>query len=302
MIAQLLPIFFDVVAPVFGLVLLGLLVAKPLKLDARTLSRAAYYLLVPAFVFDVLSRAELDLGESLAVLGYGLLIQAASVLLALLVARALRRPRERVAAVVLLVAFPNVGNFGFPILEFHLGPEVRTLATLYFLVMMTSGFATGVAAAAWVRGGRLGAALAVLRTPAIVAVAPALLVNLADATLPLAITRMTGLLGAAMIPIMLVTLGVQIRGMERSPFDLDMGIAGAVRLLGGPLLALLLAVPLGLSGAVRDVGVIEAAMPCAVLTALIALEHDLLPEFVTSTVLVTTVGSVGTLTVVLAVL
>ena len=302
MIAQLLPIFFDVVAPVFGLVLLGLLVAKPLKLDARTLSRAAYYLLVPAFVFDVLSRAELDLGESLAVLGYGLLIQAASVLLALLVARALRRPRERVAAVVLLVAFPNVGNFGFPILEFHLGPEVRTLATLYFLVMMTSGFATGVAAAAWVRGGRLGAALAVLRTPAIVAVAPALLVNLADATLPLAITRMTGLLGAAMIPIMLVTLGVQIRGMERSPFDLDMGIAGAVRLLGGPLLALLLAVPLGLSGAVRDVGVIEAAMPCAVLTALIALEHDLLPEFVTSTVLVTTLASVATLTVVLALL
>ena len=126
------------------------------------------------------------------------------------------------------------------------------------------------------------------------AVAPALLVNLADIALPLALTRMTGLLGAAMIPLMLVTLGVQIRGMDRTPFGLDMGIAGAVRLLGGPLLALLLALPLGLSGVVRDVGVIQAAMPCAVLTALIALEHDLLPQFVTSTVLVTTVASVAT--------
>jgi predicted permease len=282
--------------------LIGFLVAKPLGLEARPLSRTAYYVLVPAFVFDVLSRAELSLGESLAVLGYGLAIQLAAVLLAFVTARALRRPRDRVAAIVLLVAFPNVGNFGFPILEFHLGPEVRTLATLYFLVMMTSGFAIGVAAAAWVKGGRLGAVLAVLRTPAIAAVIPALLVNLTDLPLPLAASRITGMLGVAMVPIMLVTLGVQIRSMERSPIGLDMGIAAAVRLLGGPLLAVALAIPFALSGPVRDVGIIQAAMPSAVLTGLIAIEHDLLPQFVTSTVLFTTLASVATLTVVLALL
>lgn len=302
MIAQLLPIFLEVIAPVFALVLIGYFAAGPLGLQARTLSRYAYYLLVPAFVFDVLIDAELSLGDALTMIGYGLLIQSAAVLLAFVVARALRRPPAMVAAFVLLAGFPNVGNFGFPIIEFHLGSEALSLATVYFLVMMTSGFVIGVAAAAWVRGGRLGAVVAVLRTPAILALIPALLVNVTDLALPLALTRVTGLLGAAMVPTMLITLGVQIRSMKRSPLGLDMVTAGALRLLGGALIALVLAVPFALSGLVRDVGVIQASMPSAVLTSLIALEHDLLPEFVTSTVLFSTLASVVTLTVVLALL
>ena len=41
-------------------------------------------------------------------------------------------------------------------------------------------------------------------------------------------------------------------------------------------------------------------MPAAVLTSLIALEHDLLPDFVTTTVLFSTILSSITLTLVLA--
>lgn len=299
MIAALLSIFFDVIAPVFTLVLIGYLIAGRLELEARTLSRYAYYLLVPAFVFDVLSSARLSAAEALTMIGYGLAIQVLAVLLAFLVARGLRRPPEMIAAFVLLVSFPNVGNFGFPIIEFHLGSEALALATIYFLVMMISGFVVGVGAAAWVHGGRLGAVVAVLRTPAILAVIPALLVNMADVTLPLALSRVTGLLGAAMVPTMLVTLGVQIRGMKRSPVGVDMVLASGVRLIGGSLIALALALPFALGGLVRDVGVIQASMPSAVLTSLIAIEHDLLPQFVTSTVLFSTLASVVTLTLVL---
>lgn len=71
----------------------------------------------------------------------------------------------------------------------------------------------------------------------------------------------------------------------------DMFIASGVRLLGGPLLAFLLVIPFGLTGLERGAGILQASTPSAVLASIIALEHDLLPDFVTPTVLLSTLLS-----------
>ena len=52
MLAQLPSVFLDVVAPVFAIVAIGWALGPRLGLDPKTLSRAAYYVLVPAFTFD----------------------------------------------------------------------------------------------------------------------------------------------------------------------------------------------------------------------------------------------------------
>jgi predicted permease len=67
-------------------------------------------------------------------------------------------------------------------------------------------------------------------------------------------------------------------------------------------LALALAVPFGLAGLEGDIGIIQASMPAAVLASIIAVENDLLPGFVIATVLFSTLASVVSLTVVLAIL
>ena len=74
-----------------------------------------------------------------------------------------------------------------------------------------------------------------------------------------------------------------------------------VRLLVSPALALLLVDFFGITGIDRSVGIVQAAMPAAVLTSLIALEHELIPDFVTTAVLFSTVASAITLTVVIAI-
>jgi predicted permease len=56
----------------------------------------------------------------------------------------------------------------------------------------------------------------------------------------------------------------------------------------------------GLTGIERGAGILQMSMPVAVLASLIALEHNLMPDFVTRTVLFSTVASSVTLTVVLA--
>jgi predicted permease len=140
----------------------------------------------------------------------------------------------------------------------------------------------------------------VLKTPALLALLPALLFNWLDLTPPLVLVRSTGLLAEAMVPTMLLTLGVQLAGIGLPRFDRDVIIASAIRLLTGPCLAMILAAPFALTGLERGTGILQAGMPAAVFASIIALENDLLPDFVTTTVLFSTLASLITLTVLLA--
>jgi len=57
--AQLATIFLNVLVPVFLLVGLGYLAGPRSGLDSRTLSRFAYFILISAYVFDMLSTAHI---------------------------------------------------------------------------------------------------------------------------------------------------------------------------------------------------------------------------------------------------
>lgn len=299
MLFQLAGIFINVITPVFGLVIIGYLAAPRLGLEARTLSRFAYFILVPAFVFNVMSTAEIRADLAVQMIVFILIVHLGCALLGFLVAWALRRSTEMISAYVLIAVFGNVGNFGLPVIEFRLGKEALVAATIYFLTITIIAFIIGVSAANWRNGGGLAATLAVFKTPALLALAPALLFNWIDFDPPLFLARITTLLSGGMIPTMLVTLGVQLSGMSRIKVNSDMLLASTIRLIGGPALAILLAIPFGLTGLERGAGIFQAGMPAAVLTSLIALEYNLLPDFVTKTVLFSTLASVLTLTIVL---
>lgn len=77
-------------------------------------------------------------------------------------------------------------------------------------------------------------------------------------------------------------------------------IASGVRLLGGPLVAMILVIPFGLTGLERSAGILQASMPTAVLASIIAMEYNLVSKFVTPTVLFFTLVSLMTLTIVLS--
>jgi hypothetical protein len=299
---QLLGIFLNVLAPVFSLVLLGYLVGPRLQLESRTLSRFAYFVLTPAFILDVLSTAQIEATLALRMTVYIVIVQLVCTLIAFIIARALRRSPQMTAAYMLIAVFSNVGNFGLPIMQFAFGDESLVAAAVYFLAILTISFVIGVAAANWSHGGNIGAAVAVVKTPAILALPPALLLNWMDISMPVFAARPISLLAGALIPTMLVALGVQLAnvGIARPTFDSFM--SSFIRLVVGPALAVLFAIPFGLTGIERDVGVLQASMPAAVLASIIAVENDLLPDFVIAAVLFSTLASVVTITVVLALL
>ncbi len=292
-------VFLNVVTPVFILVVIGYFVGPRLKIEARSLSRTAYFVFIPAFVFNIISEAKIDSELALQMLSFILVAQIAVALLGFLVGKALRQSREITAAFVLIATFGNVGNFGLPLIVFRLGESARTYATVYFVATIFISFVICVGVASWARSGGVTAVFSVFKTPALIALIPALVFNITDVEVPIFLSRLSGLLGQAMIPVMLITLGVQMGEIPKIKINFNVFAASTVRLIGGPVLALLIVPYFGLEGLERSTGILQAAMPAAVLASIIALEYKLLPEFVTTTVLFSTLYSVLTLTVIL---
>lgn len=293
-------IFLNVVVPVFAVVLIGYLVGPWLGLEVRTLSRVSYYIFMPAFVFDIISEAQVQATLVAQMTAYICAVYVACALLGFAVARGLGRSAEVTAMYVLIAAFSNSGNFGLSLVKFRFGETALVPATIYFIILTLVGFVIGVAAASWARGGAWGAVLSVFKTPSLIAFVSAVFLNVTNVEVPLSVARVAGLLANAMIPVMLVTLGVQLARVGRPQINTDVVMASAVRLLGGPILAAILAIPFGLSGLPQSTGIIQASMPAAVLTVIIAIEYDLVPGLVTTTVLFSTLASVVTVTLVLA--
>jgi hypothetical protein len=298
-VRDLVPIFIDILVPVFVLVGVGYLLGPRLEIDARSLARSAYYVFAPAFIFQVLSKADLEADVVLRVVGSLALTSVIAGVAALALGRIFRRPAKVTAALILVAVYGNVGNFGLPVVTFAFGEEALPLAGVAFLTVNLLAFLIGVTAATWHRSSPLQALGTAFRTPALLVVLPAVLVNAGDVALPLFAERSIGLLADAMIPVMLMTLGIQLAAMGRPTIGFDVALGSSLRLLLAPALTAVFALVFGLDGTAAGITIVQSAMPAAVFTSIIAIEHDLMPELVTTTVLFTTVASALTLTAVL---
>ena len=128
---------------------------------------------------------------------------------------------------------------------------------------------------------------------------PALAFNLSEVEVPIYLSPVNGLLGEAMIPVMLIALRVQMREIDKIKINFNVFAARTVRLIGVPVLAMLLVPFFDLEGMGSSTGILQAAMPADVLASIIALEYKLCPEFVTTTVLFSKIYSILSLTIIL---
>jgi malate permease and related proteins len=298
----MLQVLVDVLVPVYLVVGIGFVIARVLDPKPQALATLAYWVLGPAFIFDVLATAELDPGVVGRVVAASASTMVAAGILAALVMRLLGHEFSTLAATVLTSTHGNVGNFGLAITAFALGESLLPVAGIVMVTVNTLGILTGVGLASFRHGSAWKAAGTAVASPLAVAVVPALFVNLSGVELPLWIDRPVSLLAGALIPVMLLTLGIQLALMPRAIPDRLVAVPIGIKLIAAPLAAMVAVGLLGLGGAVAAVVILQAAMPAAVFTSLIALEHDLEADYVTSVVLIGTLVSAVSLPVVISLL
>jgi len=295
-------IFINNVLPAFVVMGLGLVLDRGLHVDKRTLSRMAVYVLTPALAFSSIVKSEVPPGEFGLMLAYVLLITATMCVLGLLVGRLLRWPRRTVDALVLSIAFLNSGNFGLSVVLFSYGEVGLELGTIFFVGTNLAANTLAAFFASRGNGTTKQALLNILKLPAPYAFALALLLRSLQVEVPAVIMRPVSLVAQATVPTMLLMLGVQLSQTRLRSRMREVSVAVGLRLLAGPALGALLAPVIGLHGLARQVGIVQASMPTAVSSGLIAIEFDADAELVSSAIFVSTLLSSITLTLVIALL
>jgi len=297
---DLLRLFAANLLPIFLIAAVGAVVAATLRLDARPLSLVTFHVFSPALVFTLIVHSTLDGAEVARMAGFATVAMGVPGLLALAYARAARLTRERTAALLLVVMFANAGNFGLSLVSLAFGPAALAHAAIYFATMVALTFTAGVVVASLGRADARTALAGVLRVPTVYAVVLALLMKAAGAVLPGPVDRSVGLLADAAIPAMLVVLGMQLHRNGRLRPEPGLAPALAFRLLAGPAAAVAVAPVFGLDGPARQAGIVQSAVPTAVVTTVLADAYGLEPSFVTQAVMVSTLLSPLTLTPLLA--
>ena len=196
---------------------------------------------------------------------------------------------------LLAAAFGNVTYLGLPVITETLGAQYGYIAILYDLMASTPILLTlGVFLAARYGSGEsvsFAASLKrVFRLPPIWGVAAGIAVHLADVEVPQLILDTVALMGKAVIPLMIFTVGLALdfKDIRRLPVAIP---ALALKLFLAPLLAWWLGSHAGMSGDAFKAVVIEGAMPVMVLSLVIADEFKLDVPLAAMCITVSTVAS-----------
>ncbi len=295
-------VFVNNLLPVLLCAAAGFVLGRTLHPDIKTASWMAFYIFSPCLVFVSLVQVKTS-GAEFA--GLALFTLAVSIIiggLAYLTGRSLRADRHLIASMVVASMFVNSGNYGLAATKFAFGEEALAKALVCFVFGTVVVYTLGVLVASM---GKLSAGQAVRRllmVPAIYGLVAAGLVRQMDWQMPLFLDRSVSLLGDASIPLMLVLLGLQIAEARVWPRDrmVLIGASAFLQLVVTPFIALLVAHWLGLAGTARQAGVLQASMPAAVVTTVLAVQYDLDQRLVSGVVVLTTILSPLTLTPLIA--
>lgn len=280
----------------------GFFLGKGLNLNPKTLSQVIFYIFSPCLVFKLLTHSELANQDILSTMLYAGSFVLLLALLAFGAGRVLKLDRRMLAAVMITSMLMNAGNYGLPVTQFAFGETALAYAALIFVVMSMMGNSLGVVIASAGSASLKDSIMGLLQLPATYSLLFGIIFVQFNWVLPLPLDRTVSLLGDAASPAMLVLLGMQLTNVRWNGLNRAILLAVSTRLVVSPLLALGLTQLLGISGAPYQASVLQAAMPTAIMTTMLATEFDTEPTFVTTVVMLTTLLSPLSITPLLAIL
>lgn len=277
----------------------GFVFERKSETDISSLANSALFLFAPALVFSALLKQTVE-SDVLGLLACFMVFYTVVLcLLAYGVSCWLKFDGNTTRAFTLTTSMMNIGNFGLPLVYFAYGEASLNISVILF-VLFNIPLGTVAILIAQGQGVKWHDALKnTLKIPIFYGVALALLCKLLNWQPPEFIIRATDLLGQAAIPIMLVLLGMQL---SRTKIKQDwgfFGLATAIRLLIGPVVAIILTSLLGLDGMTRKIVILQSSTPSAVLPLLYTIKSGTRPDLVSGTILVSTLCSAFTLTLLL---
>ncbi len=299
------------ILPVLSVAGVGYLLGVFREVDVDPLATITLYVLTPALVFHSLVTTPIARGTAATLFTGVTVFTVVMAGVAEGYGRITGEGPPTLGSLVLTSAFPNAGNYGIPLSAFAFGTIGRSTAVLFIAAQSVLMYTVGVYVASRGQAGSTRDAVTkVFELPLVYAVVAAATVRAAGLVPPADATVMQTLklTGDSAIPVMLLLLGIQLANTTYGTALSRVTPAVVLKLLVAPVLAVAVAAGIGLGGDVGRVFVLECAMPAAITPLMLTVEFGesggavSAAEYVSTTIMVTTLASVLTLTALIAVL
>jgi malate permease and related proteins len=280
----------------------GYLLRRWFAVDQRHLSSAVLNVLSPALVFSSLVNSVIEPQEFARIGLFAVLTIASMGILGFVLAPLLRLTRVETSTLMVLLMFVNSGNYGLTLVQLRYGDAGLSRAVVYYTVSTILIYTLGVFIASSGRVSWRDSLSRMARLPAVYAAVLAIIVFAFKLTVPSPLMNAIEIAGAGAIPVMLLVLGMQLADYHH---DINWRLAFpaiSLRLVGGPIVGFLVAGVLGLKGLSRGAAIVEASMPSAVFSIILATEFRLPAPAVTSIVVLGTLISPLTIAVTITLL
>lgn len=299
-------ILYNITLPVFLLIGAGVIADRAYKPDVTTLTRLAFNLLLPALVFI----KTLDAGISPGIFGSVAGINIGHTFLIFFLSWGIfslpnLKSHRQVAS--LAAVTPNAGNYGIPLAALAYGAEGAHIMAIIVMIQIFFTISAGV----WIVDARRtnprDALIGVIKLPLFWSAVLALLLSALGVELPPPLRASSEYLAAGLVPVALITLGIQL---NRSRAQGDVTLLSWItllRLIVSPLMAWglvwlwrsLTGIDLGLAAPVL---IIAAGMPVAVNVFILASEYNRDAQLASQSIFWTTLLSAVSLTAWIAIL
>ena len=264
--------------------------------DADLLNTVVIYLTLPAFIFDAIYGYRQPLPLSIVkvpVIGFGMIAVVLGI--AFIVGRMLRLDRPTLGGLILASGFGNTGFLGYPVVQaaFHERGALVTAALYDELAMALPLYTLGALIAAGLAGEKVEGKqlLRVFKLPALLAIPVALLLR--PVAIPEPLLAAIRYLGNGTIPLVMISLGLSLSARSLKGLAVPVLAVCVLKLGVLPLLTHYALQFGGVTGVMHKVSVIEAGMPSAVMTSVIASQFGANARFVAGAIFVSTLLSIA---------
>lgn len=288
-------IFINVVLPIFLIFAAGYLLQRKFDMQMKALSEIAFFLLLPCLVFRTLYQVDIQ-GDLRDIIILQLLLTFSMVIIIKTIAYFKKMLPQMESAILLGSVFMNSGNYGAAFCLFAFGQVGFELAVTFWVIQLILMNSLGVYFANRHRASIKKSLVVIFRMPVVYAAVAGIGFQLLNIEIPLFIYNPIDLLSNATIPLIMLLLGMQLAQVKLTKRWGAISLGVSLRLIISPLVAWVIVVYLlPVEGVLAKVLILEAAMPTAIVTTLLATQNNTEPDVVSGITLSTTILSMVTL-------
>ncbi|AMQ05529.1 AEC family transporter [Sporosarcina psychrophila] len=291
-----------IILPVFIIFSIGYIGQKFIGFDIKSISTAALYLMSPFLAFRTFYTNELTMDYFYIVL-FSLLLTTILLIVVWITAISMKATRSELSAMILGGVFMNSGNYGAPVVLFAFGAVGFDYAVIMMVFQSLLMNTVGIFFAAM--GGEEKSTLRqsaqrVIRMPLMYAAFLGIGLQLVSVPIPNAVMDAVSLIADASIPTVMLVLGMQLAAISRKRVAYRyVSAVSIIRMVASPLIAVGILHFMPVNDLLKAVVIVQASMPAAANTTMLALQFGTEPDLVSFTTFFTTLISIITIPVIL---